>query len=435
MSLDIKQLSPLEKGELPLTAVPSVKRHHGSAPRSRLGSSLITVIKYSIPTIYLIYSLSRNFVFTVPRAPVYRSTSLTGAYYDDPASEFKDDVFPLRPQDTWDISTDFPYPRTLAYDVENGTWLRLDVHPISGDIVFDMVGDIYCLPAHSYSEANLTSGIKTKAVPVLTGVPHDADPIFSPEGDRLAFRSDAGLGVDNIWVMPWVAGGCSEMDVRSPSAMTAEAIAHRVYDANLLAQGLRETEERRLRRLSQEGRREAVRVTNETYNWVSDARWHPSGTKIIATKWYFSQRSLGAGEGWEYEVPTLSDSKQRQVEVNSGRRLVSRALPLGWTKTDYVEQQIGHEQFSWLGNDTLIYSGNVKDVVGEFEYSKDVHKGIYSVFARNLTLGQEEVLVDAFPGGASRPTLSRDGRTLAFVRRVRDKEALVLKYVLCTCGL
>lgn len=39
------------------------------------------------------------------------------------------------------------------------------------------------------------------------------------------------------------------------------------------------------------------------------------------------------------------------------------------------------------------------------------------------------MLVDAFPGGATRPELSRDGRTLAFVRRVRDKEALVLKYV------
>jgi hypothetical protein len=37
--------------------------------------------------------------------------------------------------------------------------------------------------------------------------------------------------------------------------------------------------------------------------------------------------------------------------------------------------------------------------------------------------------VPAFPGGASRPELSRDGRTLAFVRRVRDKEALVLMFV------
>lgn len=115
-----------------------------------------------------------------------------------------------------------------------------------------------------------------------------------------------------------------------------------------------------------------MRVTNETYNWVSDARWHPSGTKIIATKWYFSSRSLGAGEGWEYEVPTLHDLKQRRVEVNSGRRLVSKVLPLGWTKSDYVEQQIGHEQFSWLGNDTLVYSGNAQDIEGSFEYSKGI---------------------------------------------------------------
>lgn len=266
MSLDAKQLSPLEKGRLPFTAAPNVK-HHGLPPRSRFGSSLITVIKYTIPTIYLIYLLSRKFVFTVQRAPDLNVTSSpSSANYDDPASEFKDDVFPLRPHDTWDISTDFPYPRTLAYDVEEGTWLRLDVHPISGDIVFDMAGDIYCLSAHSYSEASLTSGVKTRAVPVLTGVPHDADPSFSPQGDRLAFRSDAGLGVDNIWVIPWAAGGCSEMDVRSPSAMTAEVVAQREHDAYMLAQGVRETEGRKLKRLSQEGRRAGVYLDNFNVN-------------------------------------------------------------------------------------------------------------------------------------------------------------------------
>ena len=57
----------------------------------------------------------------------------------------------------------------------------------------------------------------------------------------------------------------------------------------------------------------------------------------------------------------------------------------------------------------------------------DVHKGIYAIFERNLTSGTTKKLVDGFPGGASRPELSRDRRTLAFVRRVRDKQALVLK--------
>lgn len=57
----------------------------------------------------------------------------------------------------------------------------------------------------------------------------------------------------------------------------------------------------------------------------------------------------------------------------------------------------------------------------------DVHAGVYSIFYQNLTTGVTETLVDAFPGGASRPELSRDQKTLAFVRRVRDKEVLVLK--------
>ncbi|KAG0706559.1 hypothetical protein DFH29DRAFT_901726 [Suillus ampliporus] len=347
----------------------------------------------------------------------------SGALRDDPASEFADDDFPLRVHEPWDISVDFPYPRTLSYEVTEGTWLRLDVHPVSGDIVFDMAGDLYCLPADAYSGAGRVGG-RTEAVPVLTGVPHDADPRFSPEGDRLAFKSDAGLGADNLWVMPWAADGCTAMDVRAHVSSSHE-LELKIQDEELLARGMKETDERKLRRLTGEGRADARRITNETYNWVSDLRWHPSGDKVVATKRYYSSRSLGAGEGWEFSVPTFNTKSQ--IEVGAGKRLVSKNLPMGWTKADYVEQQIGYEQFIWAGDDALIYAGNVRDVDGSYTYSKDVHKGIYAIFGRNLTTGAEETLVSVSPGGASRPTLSRDGRTLAFVRRVRDKEALVLK--------
>ena len=113
----------------------------------------------------------------------------------------------------------------------------------------------------------------------------------------------------------------------------------------------------------------------------------------------------------------------------------------------YGEQQIGPEQFIWRGDDEVIYSKNIMDE-SVFTYSKsehdlrtfmkgvltgltfvDVHKGIYAIFATNITTGETRTLVDAVPGGASRPELSRDGRTLAFVRRVRDKEALVMMFV------
>lgn len=113
----------------------------------------------------------------------------------------------------------------------------------------------------------------------------------------------------------------------------------------------------------------AQRVTNETYRTVTDARFHPSGSKVIATKWYTSERSLGAGEGWEYPVPSIESQDKNAIEAGSGFRLVGRSLPPGWTAENYGDQQIGPEQFIWSGNDTLIFSKNVVDE-SEFSYSK-----------------------------------------------------------------
>ncbi|KZT18244.1 hypothetical protein NEOLEDRAFT_1125603 [Neolentinus lepideus HHB14362 ss-1] len=359
-----------------------------------------------------------------------RSVQSTINVHLDPADDWKDDTWPIREQTPWDISTDYPYPRKLEYDVEEGTWLRLDVHPKSGDIVFDMLGDIYCLPAVEYLQGDKT--VPTTARPVLTGIPHDSDPHFSPEGDRIVFRSDAELGVENIWLMKWTS--CEDMDVRSLANRNEEllqALALGEEEADMLANGIKETGERKRRRLLWEGRLGARRVTNETYRWVSDARFHPSGDKIVATKWYTSSRSLGAGEGWEYIVPSLDDdARTATIEAGAGKRLVGRTLPAGWTSAQYADQQIGPEQFIWRGDDTLIYAKNVKDINGVYTYSKDVYQGIYAIFSRNLTTNATDMLVDSVPGGASRPELSRDGRTLAFVRRVRDKEAIVLKDLL-----
>jgi hypothetical protein len=115
----------------------------------------------------------------------------------------------------------------------------------------------------------------------------------------------------------------------------------------------------------------ARRVTNETYRWVSDPRFHPSGNKVIATKWYTSDRSLGAGEGWEYEVPSVGDLRREAqlIQPGSGKRLVARSLPLGWTAENYGDQQIGPEQLLWKGKDSIVFSKNVADA-SKFEYSK-----------------------------------------------------------------
>ncbi len=118
----------------------------------------------------------------------------------------------------------------------------------------------------------------------------------------------------------------------------------------------------------------AHRVTNETYRWISDARFHPTGSKVIATKWYTSSRSLGAGEGWEYQVPTPENLHhcQKSITAGSGSRILGRSLPRGWTANDYENQQIGPEQFIWNGEDTIIFSKNVRDP-NAFDYSKGKH--------------------------------------------------------------
>ena len=56
-------------------------------------------------------------------------------------------------------------------------------------IVLDFLGDIYTIPMAGGSATRLTSGLA-----------HDAQPRFSPDGRRIAFLSDRSGG-DNLWVM------------------------------------------------------------------------------------------------------------------------------------------------------------------------------------------------------------------------------------------
>lgn len=223
------------------------------ASTSRLVRHLILIILLSLAILSsILLSSTPNLLFNFGPDSRASPPSFT---LDDPSRDFKDDIWPLREQTPWDISTDYPYPRTLEYDVTEGTWLRLDVHPKSGDIIFDMLGDIYCLPGRAYSSQQLVSGVVSRAKPILLGVPHDSDPHFSPDGNSFVFRSDAGLGIENIWVTTWA--GCDNMDLRPTGQEDSELLTSlrtKNDDDDMLAQGVKEDEVRRRRRLIREGR-------------------------------------------------------------------------------------------------------------------------------------------------------------------------------------
>ncbi len=244
----------------------------------------------------------------------------------------------------WDVAdpgTSFQYTNH-EFSTDEGTWMNLDVSPDGKTLVFDMMGDIYSMP--------ISGG---KATIVRSGIPFEIQPRFSPDGKKIAFTSDAGGG-DNIWVMNADGTG-------------------------------------------------AKAVTKEKFRLLNNPYWTPDGNYLVARKHFTSQRSLGAGEIWQYHLTG-----------GSGVQLTKR-------KND--QQDVNEPCISPDGR-YLYYSEDVYPG-GSFQYNKDPNSQIYAIKRYEFDTG-ETTTITGGPGGAARPQVSRDGTKLAFIKRVRTKTVLYL---------
>jgi Tol biopolymer transport system component len=79
--------------------------------------------------------------------------------------------------------------RWARFTTTEGTWISLDVSPDGESIVFDMLGDLYRIPATGGEATRLTSGMA-----------HDMQPRFSPDGSTIVFVSDRS-GDENVYLM------------------------------------------------------------------------------------------------------------------------------------------------------------------------------------------------------------------------------------------
>ena len=144
-------------------------------------------------------------------------------------------------------------------DVDEGTWMTVDVAPDGREIVFDLLGDLYTLPI---------AGGEAKAV--TSGVAWDEQPRYSPDGKSIAFTSDRGGG-DNIWTI--------DRDGSDPK-----------------------------------------QVTKEKYRLLNSPAWSPDGEWIAARKHFTKFRSAGAGEIWLYHR-TGGDGLQLTEKPNDQKDL------------------------------------------------------------------------------------------------------------------
>ncbi len=91
----------------------------------------------------------------------------------------------------WDVRKARGKTRQIAFETDEGTWMSLGITPDAKTIVFDLLGEIYSLPA---------TGGTAKLITPDSGVALNLQPAVSPDGKRIAFISDRG-GQSNLWVM------------------------------------------------------------------------------------------------------------------------------------------------------------------------------------------------------------------------------------------
>jgi imidazolonepropionase-like amidohydrolase/Tol biopolymer transport system component len=145
-------------------------------------------------------------------------------------------------------------------------------------------------------------------------------------------------------------------------------------------------------------------VSKETFRLLTQPAWSPDSESIVARKHFTSERSLGAGEMWLYH------------------RIGGDGLQMTKKRTD--QKDTGEPVFSPDGR--YIYFSDDVTPGAIFEYNKDPNSQIYVIQRLDRETGEIDRYVTG-PGGSIRPTPSPDGKSLAFIRRVRYQSTLFVR--------
>ena len=152
-------------------------------------------------------------------------------------------------------------------------------------------------------------------------------------------------------------------------------------------------------------------ITHESFRLLNNPSWHPSGEYLVAKKHFTTSRSLGTGELWLYDANVAHALERGNLQ---GSVVVKRPSPA-------FQKELGEPTFSADGK-SVFYIQNTTPG-NTFIYHEDSNGEVMAIKRYDLETGETEKVVGG-AGGAVRPTPSPDGKTLAFVKRVRAASRL-----------
>ncbi|MET7332214.1 amidohydrolase family protein [Nonomuraea sp. NPDC005650] len=88
---------------------------------------------------------------------------------------------------SWDIAATGQPAREVSFTTSEGTWMSVSVAPDGSAVVFDLLGDLYSVPAEGGTATLLQGGPAMHRMPSV-----------SPDGAEILYLSDAD-GFDNLW--------------------------------------------------------------------------------------------------------------------------------------------------------------------------------------------------------------------------------------------